>query len=219
MTTAEIKELARLVRQDRARHGMSVEVYAREVLNPFLDGERSYLGTLDRSRCRATTYLRGMPWRQCLRAAGDGGLCFYHARTVGQIRGSEMNQIKRVILESPYAGDVEGNEAYARRCARDCAMKGESSQASHLYYTQFLDDNKPEERALGMRLGLAWREVADYSVFYTDRGWSRGMLAALHTAINNGLPFKVRALDGEPCPPSSLCEDMERVIRSALEPA
>lgn len=101
---------------------------------------------------------------------------------------------KRVVLESPYAGDVAANLAYARRCAHDCVMRGEAVVASHLLYPQFLDDNKPEERALGIALGLAWREVADYSVFYVDRGWSAGMLAALRTAEENGLSFEVRRL-------------------------
>lgn len=127
--------------------------------------------------------------------------------------------MKRVILESPYAGEVEANVAYARRCAKHCALRGESIQASHLLYTQFLDDNLPEDRALGIALGLAWREVADYSVFYTDRGWSGGMLAALHTAINRGLPFKIRALDGAARVPSSICDDMEAVLKQNVEAA
>ncbi|HEY0329631.1 MAG TPA: hypothetical protein VGC77_11085 [Rhodopseudomonas sp.] len=75
-------------------------------------------------------------------------------------------------------------------------MRNESPQASHLLFTQFLNDKKPDERALGIALGLAWRKVADYSVFYTDRGWSSGMLAALDSALEEGRPYILRALDG-----------------------
>ncbi|WP_454650769.1 DUF7768 domain-containing protein [Bradyrhizobium liaoningense] len=107
-----------------------------------------------------------------------------------------MQSIKLVVLESPYAGAVNDNVAYARRCLMDCALRGESAQASHLLLTQVLDDTKPDERALGIALGLAWREAAHYSVFYTDRGWSRGMQDALKSALEERRPFKLRALDG-----------------------
>ena len=66
--------------------------------------------------------------------------------------------MKRVILESPYAGDVERNVAYARACLRDSLLRGEAPIASHLLYTQpgVLDDQIPEERQMGIDAGLAW---------------------------------------------------------------
>ena len=113
---------------------------------------------------------------------------------------TSQTQYKLVILESPFAGDTVGNIQYARRCVRDCAFRGEATQASHLYYTQrgILDDDKPEERKLGIELGLAWKRVADYSVYYTDRGWSKGMLDALREDRLSGRKFYIRALDGDP---------------------
>ena len=44
--------------------------------------------------------------------------------------------MRLVIFESPYAGDVEANTEYARRCVRDSLMRGEAPIASHLLYTQ-----------------------------------------------------------------------------------
>lgn len=105
------------------------------------------------------------------------------------------DQVPLVILESPYAGDVEGNLTYARRAALDCALRGESAQASHLLFTQFLDDKVPGQRELGIRLGLAWTRVADYSAFYTDRGWSTGMLRALDASWFRRKRIVVRSLD------------------------
>jgi hypothetical protein len=104
-------------------------------------------------------------------------------------------KISLVILESPYAGDVAENLAYARRAALDCCLRGESPQASHLLFTQFLDDGIPGQRELGISLGLAWNRVADYSVFYTDRGWSTGMLRALDASWFRRKQIYVRALD------------------------
>jgi hypothetical protein len=107
--------------------------------------------------------------------------------------------MKLVIIESPYAGDVEANVAYARECMRDSLQRGEAPIASHLLYTQpgILRDEEPSERALGIAAGLAWRERASYSVFYTDRGWSWGMREALKSALTLGLPYSLRAIHGE----------------------
>jgi len=104
--------------------------------------------------------------------------------------------VKLVIIESPYAGDVEANVAYARAAMRDSLMRGEHPIASHLLYTQpgILDDNIPEERKRGIASGLAWRAVADKAVFYTDRGWSDGMLASRKVYEREGFPYEERSL-------------------------
>lgn len=101
-----------------------------------------------------------------------------------------------VIIESPYAGDVEANVSYARAAMRDSLERGEYPIASHLLYTQpgILDDDVAEERALGMAAGLAWRAVAEKTVFYVDRGWSGGMLAARAIYEHEGFPFEERSL-------------------------
>lgn len=101
-----------------------------------------------------------------------------------------------VIIESPYAGDIDENVTYARSAMRDSLFRGEYPIASHLLYTQpgILDDSLPDERALGIEAGLAWRAVADRAVFYVDRGWSNGMRAAREIYAREGFPFEVRAL-------------------------
>ena len=95
--------------------------------------------------------------------------------------------MRLVIIESPYAGNVERNVSYARACLADSLARGEAPIASHLLYTQpgVLDDDIPAERALGIAAGLAWKTVADAQVFYVDLGWSRGMSAAAE-----GRPFE-----------------------------
>lgn len=104
--------------------------------------------------------------------------------------------MRLAILESPYAGNVEANLDYARRCMRRLLLDGYAPIASHLLYTQplVLDDNEPKERALGIAAGLEWRRVADVSVFCAGLGWSRGMLAALSSAKAEGRPYIV--IDG-----------------------
>lgn len=101
---------------------------------------------------------------------------------------------KLVIIESPYAGDIEANVAYARACLRDSLNRGEYPIASHLLYTQpgVLRDEEPAERQWGIDAGLAWRRVADRAVFYIGRGWSGGMQAALAIYEAEGFPYEIR---------------------------
>lgn len=112
--------------------------------------------------------------------------------------------MRRVILESPYAGeteaDVEANVTYARACVRDSLRRGESPSASHLLFTQpgILDDDVPAERQLGIDAGLAWRAVAEASVVYTDRGISRGMEYGIAAAREAGIPVEFRSLEQMP---------------------
>ena len=105
-------------------------------------------------------------------------------------------QAARVIIESPYAGrDVEANVRYARRCLKDSLDRGESPFASHLLYTQVLDDNYKHERQLGMQRAFAWYANADYVAVYTDRGISNGMRAGMSHARSLGLKIHKRQLD------------------------
>ena len=103
--------------------------------------------------------------------------------------------MRRVILESPYRGDVVANLAYARKCLRDCLERGEAPIASHLLFPGALDDEKPEERKLGIAAGLAWIAVADAMVVYIDLGISEGMHHAMSTAYRTGLSVERRSLN------------------------
>lgn len=107
-----------------------------------------------------------------------------------------MKNPRLVILESPYAGDVERNVAYARACLRDSLLRGESPVASHLLLTQpgVLNDEIPAERTLGIDAGLAWREVAHGSVVYCDLGITSGMEYGIRRALESGVPVEYRTL-------------------------
>lgn len=109
---------------------------------------------------------------------------------------SEKRIVRRVILESPYAGDVEANLTYARACMRDSLARGEAPIASHLLYTQegILDDNDPDQRALGIAAGLRWLSCAKHMVLYTDRGISPGMAEAAIQATNRNVKVEYRRI-------------------------
>lgn len=107
-----------------------------------------------------------------------------------------MTMMKLVILESPYAGDIEKNVAYARQAVRDSLSRGEAPIASHLLYTQpgVLRDEVPAERQWGIDAGLAWAEKAEATVVYTDFGISNGMVYGIENAMKAGRPIEYRTV-------------------------
>lgn len=119
--------------------------------------------------------------------------------------------MKLVILESPYAGNVEANILYAREAVRDSLQRGEAPIASHLLYTQpgILDDNVPAERQWGIDAGLAWRKVAEGTVAYLDNGMSNGMRYGIKAALEAGKDVQIRLLYPEPRDWKLICADME----------
>lgn len=103
--------------------------------------------------------------------------------------------MRRVVIESPYAGNVERNLRYLRAAMRHSLDNNEAPFASHGLYAQegMLDDTKPEQRRLGIEAGYAWGAVADTVAFYEDLGWSAGMIAArdYYTALAIKSPLMI----------------------------
>lgn len=90
--------------------------------------------------------------------------------------------MRLVIIESPFrsrtAAEQERNILYLDACIRDSILRGESPYASHKIIPGALNDADEEERNLGIRCGYEWWRAASLVAFYTDLGWSEGMLTA-----------------------------------------
>jgi hypothetical protein len=101
--------------------------------------------------------------------------------------------MKKVVIESPYAGDVVENIEYCKICVRDSIDRGEAPIASHLLLAahNICDDSVPEERSLGIKVGFAWHSACDVIAFYVDRGVSPGMAEAQNYAVKNGYSDKI----------------------------
>ena len=68
---------------------------------------------------------------------------------------------KKVFVCSPYAGDVEQN---VRKAISYCQIEigqGNVPFAPHLFFPQILDESKPEQRKIGMQLGIEMMESCD----------------------------------------------------------
>lgn len=102
--------------------------------------------------------------------------------------------MKRVVVESPFKGDVERNKRYLERCLRDCIMRGESPYASHKMLTDCLDDSDPVERRMGIEAGFVWKQGANFTAFYVDLGWSKGMEWARDFCHEEKHAYEIRTL-------------------------
>lgn len=107
--------------------------------------------------------------------------------------------MKAVVIESPYAGDVETNLEYLAACMADCIKRGEAPFASHGLYTMkgVLRDEVPEERRKGIEAGFVWSERADLVAVYIDRGISPGMREGAIRALRADQHLEYRSLSGE----------------------
>lgn len=113
-----------------------------------------------------------------------------------------------VIIESPFAAEdgevLAENIEYARRAVLDSLRRGEAPFASHLLYTQVLDDRLETERHQGIEAGLSIKRFATKTVVYTDRGISPGMSKGIEFAVMLKQPVEYRTLPPEVTIPESL---------------
>lgn len=106
----------------------------------------------------------------------------------------------RVVIESPLSASTQEllhlHVAYAKRCCLDSLSRGEAPYASHLLLAQpgLLNDDNPDERALGIRAGFQWGETADLIAVYTDMGISKGMQQGITHYTDYGIPVHYRRL-------------------------
>lgn len=118
-----------------------------------------------------------------------------------------LDNIKKMLEESAENSEYEGRDAYicspyradkpegiqanlkaAKDYCRYALVKGYSPICSHLFFTQFLDDRKPEERALGLALGKRCIDFADevFVFLNADRRITEGMQEEIEYAQSRG---------------------------------
>lgn len=115
---------------------------------------------------------------------------------------------RRVIVESPFKAtethSIEQHKCYLSHCLTDCLRRMESPYASHWGLPDLLDDDDPLERAMGIRAGWAWGDLAEAVIVYGDLGITEGMHESINRYNKMGKPIERRTLD-------------IRLVRSILE--
>ena len=94
-----------------------------------------------------------------------------------------------VFICSPYAGDVKNNVNNARRYSKYAVKQGAIPIAPHLLFPQFMDDNDPEQRELGIFFGLILMHRCS-EVWAFGSIASPGMQTEITKARNRGMPIR-----------------------------
>lgn len=103
-----------------------------------------------------------------------------------------------VIIESPFRGGIkfgqQQNATYARLCLHDSLMRGESPFASHLLYTQVLNESDIKQRTMGMKRAFKWYRHANLMAVYQDHGVTEGMRKGIRVAKYYNIKIVYRSL-------------------------
>ena len=94
-----------------------------------------------------------------------------------------------IYICSPYRGEVKRNKEYARELTRKAIDNGFVPVTVHLYLTEALDDNKPDERAKGMEAGQTILDNCKFILVGNRYGISEGMKAEIKAAWKAGKVF------------------------------
>ena len=97
--------------------------------------------------------------------------------------------MKIVYICSPLRGDIYGNTMRAIGYCKQAVQRGLIPIAPHVYCQNFLDDALPEERAMGMRIGIELLKFCDALVICGTR-ISEGMAAEIAEAKRLKIPVR-----------------------------
>ena len=99
--------------------------------------------------------------------------------------------MRKVYICSPYraadSAQLDRNIDYAQALTKQAIEAGLAPITPHLYMTQCLNEDKPEERAAGMAAGLALLKSCDFVIVGVKYGISEGMSAEIAEADAAGI--------------------------------
>lgn len=101
-----------------------------------------------------------------------------------------------VYVCSPYSDDILNNERKARVFCKFAVRRGAIPLAPHLHYPQFMDENNPADRELGLFFGLVLLTKCDEVWVFGSR-ISRGMAKEIAKAEAKCIPVRYFTEDCE----------------------
>ena len=101
-------------------------------------------------------------------------------------RGEDMKRKNNLAyICSPYRGKYkERNIAYAKYLTLKALEMNYAPSAVHLYLTEFLDDNDPEQRQIGLRAGREILKACETIIIGIQYGISEGMREEIEAAAD-----------------------------------
>ena len=98
--------------------------------------------------------------------------------------------MKKIYVCSRLREDIKENIEKAKKyCEYVVKVRGAIPIAPHIYFTQFLNDNLPEERAFGTLAGLQLLSECD-ELWYFGEQISQGMVTEIIAAKEQGIPVR-----------------------------
>lgn len=99
--------------------------------------------------------------------------------------------MRKVYICNPYraadSAQLDRNIDYAQALTKQAIEAGLAPITPHLYMTQCLNEDKPEERAAGMAAGLTLLKSCDFVIVGVKYGISEGMSAEIAEADAAGI--------------------------------
>ena len=112
---------------------------------------------------------------------------------------NEQNWYKKVYICSPYRGYTFSNaEAAQQFCKWAAFEKDVLPVAPHIYFTQFFEDDVPEQRKIGMDMGIQWLNECS-EIWVLGETLSDGMAREIAEAGRLGLPIRFFAEGEDGC--------------------
>lgn len=112
----------------------------------------------------------------------------YEALTAVEREEKAKQYLPLVYIASPFAGDTERNTEKARGYCRFAVSKGCIPLAPHLHYPQFMDDDDPKQRELGLRFALILLGKCDE--LWAFGSPSEGMSREIAKARRRNIPIR-----------------------------
>ena len=97
--------------------------------------------------------------------------------------------LPKIYICSPFAGDTEGNIEKARRYCAFAVKQGYIPYASHLFFPQFMSEDDPAQRELGLFMGLVYLDGCREGWVYGETV-SAGMAAEIERAQKRGIVLR-----------------------------
>ena len=101
----------------------------------------------------------------------------------------EKKYLPKIYICSPFAGDTEGNIEKARRYCAFAVKQGYIPYAAHLFFPQFMSDDDPAQRELGLFMGTVYLDGCRECWVFGDTV-SSGMTAEIERAKKRGIALR-----------------------------
>ena len=102
---------------------------------------------------------------------------------------ARLGYMPLVYICSPFRGNVENNMRNARKYCAFALSRHALPIATHLLFPQFMEEDDPEQRRLGIFFGLILQKKCK-EVWVFGRNISRGMAVEIEKAHERGLPVR-----------------------------